>query len=45
MDLGMTVRDLRSRMSLWEFLLWGEFYRRERKEIKRMQEKSKGKKR
>jgi hypothetical protein len=44
MDLGMTVRDLRSRMSLWELLLWGEFYKRERREIKRMQEKAKGKK-
>jgi hypothetical protein len=25
-------------------LLWGEFYKRERREIKRMQEKAKGKK-
>jgi hypothetical protein len=43
MDLGMTVSQMRQSMSVWELILWMEFYRRERKEIKRMREKAKGK--
>jgi hypothetical protein len=31
-------------VSVWELLLWSEFYRRERSEIKKMQEKAKRRK-
>jgi hypothetical protein len=31
-------------MTPWELLLWSEFYRRERNEMKKMQEKAKRKK-
>jgi hypothetical protein len=44
MDLGMTVGQLRKTVSVWELLLWSEFYRRERSEIKKMQEKAKRRK-
>lgn len=40
----MTVSHLRTSMTAWELLLWSEFYRRERNEMKKMQEKAKRKK-
>lgn len=43
MDLGMTVGQLRRSLTVWELLLWSEFYRRERTEIKKMQDKAKRK--
>ena len=43
MDLGMTVRRLRKELTVWELLLWSEFYKRERNELKKLQEKAKRK--
>jgi hypothetical protein len=43
MDLGMTVRQLRRTLAPWELNLWVEFYRRERNEIKKMNERAKRK--
>ncbi len=43
MDLGMTVRQLRKELTVWELLLWSEFYVRERNEVKKMQDKAKRK--
>jgi len=43
MDLGMTVNQLRKSLTVWELLMWGEFYSRERKEVKKMQDKARGK--
>lgn len=37
----MPVSRLRKEISVWEMILWSEFYRRERHEIKKMQEKAK----
>lgn len=39
----MTVRQLRKEVSVWELLLWSEFYKRERNELKKLQEKAKRK--
>lgn len=39
----MTVGQLRKQVGVWELLLWGEFYRRERNEVKKMQDKAKRK--
>lgn len=39
----MTVRELRKSLTVWELLLWSEFYKRERNELKKMQEKAKRK--
>lgn len=44
MDLGMTVKQLRKELTVWELLLWSEFYKRERNELKKLQEKAKRKK-
>lgn len=43
MDLGMTVGQLRKTITVWEMLMWSEFYRRERQEVKKMQDKQKRK--
>ncbi len=43
MDLGMTVGQLRRSITPWELLMWSEFYRRERQEVKKMQDKAKRK--
>lgn len=41
MDLGLTVGQLKKSITPWELLLWHEFYKRERDEMKRIQEKAK----
>jgi hypothetical protein len=38
----MTVAELRTKMTTWELLLWAEFYKREREELKKMKEKRNG---
>jgi hypothetical protein len=43
MDLGMTVGQLRKSITVWELLMWSEFYKRERSEVKKMQENIKRK--
>lgn len=43
MDLGRTVGELRKSLTVWELLLWSEFYKRERNELKKMQDKAKRK--
>lgn len=40
----MTVQRLRKELSVWEMIMWSEFYKRERNEIKKLQEKAKRKK-
>lgn len=35
----MTVAEVRARMTSWELLLWAEFYKRERAELKKLKEK------
>lgn len=32
-DLGKTVAQVRAEITPWEFVMWGEFYQRERKAI------------
>ena len=39
----MTVRQLRKELTVWELLLWSKFYKRERNELKKLQEKAKRK--
>lgn len=39
----MTVKQLRKELTVWELLLWSEFYVRERNEVKKMQDKAKRK--
>lgn len=43
MDLGKTVNEVRRSMTVWEFLMWNEFYKRERTEVERMHERAKRK--
>lgn len=43
MDLGMTVHELRRVMPFWELVMWEQFYKRERIEIKRIHDKAKRK--
>lgn len=40
----MTVKQLRKELTVWELLLWSEFYKRERNELRKLQEKAKRKK-
>jgi hypothetical protein len=44
MDLGMTVSQLRKRLTPWELLLWSEFYKREHDAVKKMHERAKRRK-
>jgi len=39
MDLGKTVAELRASLTIWELILWAEFYDRERQAIKAAQER------
>lgn len=39
----MSVRQLRKDVTVWELVFWSEFYRRERSELKKMQDKAKRK--
>lgn len=40
-DLGRMVHEIRRGMTTWELLLWGEFYKREYNETKKLHEKMK----
>lgn len=38
-DLKKSVSELKQSMSYWEYMLWQEFYKRERDEMKKLSDK------